>query len=197
MGFADRGAVPYAGLVSPPRPDHSALRVVRGLLLATASAALAITAHALADGEIPNPSLTLLLTALIGWVSTALADRTTGLPGILAVLGSAQVVMHFVLTELAGHAQTHGGSGVIDGTLPMTGAHALAVLGTAVLLARAEALLRVAVASLRLLLPVVFSPAPVRGGPIRPVTVHPELGAGAIPVFLRTVLGRRGPPLAA
>ncbi|MGC7093140.1 hypothetical protein ACPZ19_00600 [Amycolatopsis lurida] len=183
--------------MSRSRPEHSALRVVRGLLLATASAALAITAHALADGQVPNPSLTLLLTALIGWISTALAERTGGLPGILTVLGPAQVVMHFVLTELGGHAEAHSGTGVINGTLPMTAAHALAVLGTAVLLARAESLLRVAVASLRLLLPVAWSPAPVRGGPVRPVTVHPELSAGAIPVFLRTVLGRRGPPVAA
>ncbi|MBN6035500.1 hypothetical protein JYK18_11410 [Amycolatopsis sp. 195334CR] len=166
-------------------------------MLAAASAALATTAHVLADGEIPSPTFTLLLTALIGWLATALAERTSGLPGILTVLGSAQVVMHFALTELGGHAQTHGGTGVISGTVPMTAAHSLAVLGTAVLLARAEALLRVAVASLRLLLPVVWSPAPVHDGPVRPVTVHPELSAGAIPVFLRTVLGRRGPPLAA
>ncbi|AXB48876.1 hypothetical protein A4R43_28890 [Amycolatopsis albispora] len=165
-------------------------------MLAPASAALAITAHALADGQFPNLSLTVLLTALIGWVSTALADRTTGLPGILTVLGPAQLVMHFVLTELGGHATEHSGTGVISGTLPMTAAHTLAVLGTAVLLARAESLLRVVLASLRLLLPVSWTPAPVRGRAIRPVTVHPELSAGPVPVFLRTALGRRGPPLA-
>ncbi|MFI6030922.1 hypothetical protein [Amycolatopsis magusensis] len=183
--------------MSRVRSEHSALRVVRGTLLASASAALAVTAHGLADGALPSPSLTLLLTALIGWTSTALADRTKGLPGILLVLGPAQVVMHFVLTELSGHTSVHSGSGVLEGTLSMTAAHTLAVLGTAVLLAHAESLLAVVVASLRLLLPVVWTAVPVSGGPVRPVTVHPELSAGAIPVFLRTVLGRRGPPVAA
>ncbi|SFP88352.1 hypothetical protein SAMN05421810_103728 [Amycolatopsis arida] len=161
---------------------------MRGTLLAGAAAVLAVTAHAAADGGLPNLSLTLLLTALIGWTATALADQARGAPGILAVLGCAQLLMHLVLTELANHhTGTSGGPG-------MLASHAGATLLTALLLARAEALLLVVAASARRLLPVAWHPAPVPAGPVpRPVPV-PTGETPVVSVVLRRVCGRRGPP---
>ncbi|MFF5989693.1 hypothetical protein [Prauserella flavalba] len=167
-------------------PSRSALRSARGVLLAISSAALATSAHGFADGELPHPATTVLLSVLIGWVSTAAADRTRGLPGILLVLGGAQLVMHLVLTELSGHAT--GGAG-------MTLAHVLATLGTALLLAHAESMLLVVVATLRLLLPRVWSPAPVPSATVARATVRPAGGTHVVDVLLRRVHGRRGPPV--
>ena len=158
---------------------------MRGCLLAFSSAGLAITAHALGHGGMPDTALTVLLTVLIGWTGAALAEKTTGPLGILAVLGTAQLAMHGVLTELAGHLG-HNGPG-------MYLAHAAATAVTAVLVAHAESMLRIAAARLRLLLPVVWRPAPVPDGPVS----APVLNAPAPPlvwIVLNRVHGRRGPP---
>jgi len=158
---------------------------VRGVLLALSSAGLAVTAHALADGELPNTALTLLLTALIGWTGAALAEKVRGPLGILVILGLAQAGMHLVLTELAGH----GGAAHSDMYLT----HAVATAITALLVARAEWMLRVAVARLGLLPLVVWRPAPVPAGPVpAPVPHAPDTPLTS--VVLKRVLGRRGPP---
>lgn len=158
---------------------------MRGCLLALSSAGLAITAHALADGGLPDTALTVLLTALVGWTGSALAEKTRGPLGILAVLGVAQLGMHVVLTELAGH-MTQSGPG-------MYLAHAAATVVTALLVARAESMLRVAVARLRSLRPVVWRTAPAPSGPVpSPVPFAP--GGPLLSVVLRHVHGRRGPP---
>ncbi len=160
-------------------------RLLRGGLLALCSAGLAITAHALADGGLPDTSLTLVLTVLIGWIGAALAEKTKGPLGVLAVLGSAQVAMHLVLTELMGHmAPAH---------LDMYLAHAVATVLTAGLITHAESMARIAVASLWLLLPVVWRPAPV---PVAPVRLPADpVAAPVLSVLLRRVHGRRGPPV--
>ncbi|SFJ56705.1 hypothetical protein SAMN05421835_106271 [Amycolatopsis sacchari] len=166
-----------------PRARHGASRVARGALLALSSAGLAITAHALADGGLPDTALTLLLTALIGWIGSALAERTRGPLGVLAVLGTAQLAMHLVLTGLMDHGTATPG---------MYLAHAVATALTAGLLSHAESMLRVGVARLWLLLPVVWHPAPVAAGPV-PVPV-PAPDVPLVSVLLRRVHGRRGPP---
>jgi hypothetical protein len=160
--------------------------VLRGGLLALCSAGLAITAHALADGGLPDTSLTLVLTALIGWTGAALAEKTKGPLGVLAVLGVAQLAMHLVLTELMGHMSAPRPE--------MYLAHAAATVVTAGLLAHAESMTRLAVARLWLLLPVVWRPAPVAAGPDL-VPVPPPADTPTLSVLLRRVHGRRGPPL--
>ncbi|WP_020669001.1 hypothetical protein [Amycolatopsis nigrescens] len=163
-------------------------------MLAVSAAALAVTAHAAAGGGVPDVSLTLLLTVLIGWVATSLAGRTRGLPGILAVLGAAQLIMHLVLTELMGHSG-HSGLGVPPAGL-MTLAHVLATAGTALLLAHAERMLLAVAAGLRLLLPVLWRHAPVPHGPARALPGVPDAAPGHLEmsVLLRRVCARRGPP---
>lgn len=165
---------------------HSALRTVRGWLLTVSSATLGVTAHTVADGATPNLSLTVLLTALIGWTSTSVAERTRGAGGILLVLGIGQLLMHLVLTELAVHAHPPGGGHA------MTAAHALATVGTAVVLARAESLLLLVAATLRLCLPTAWRAVPVPGGPVAPAL--PQAGPHLLERYFARAHGRRGPP---
>lgn len=145
-----------------------------------------MTAHALAGGGMPDTALTILLAALIGWSGAALADRTRGPLGVLAVLGVAQLGMHVVLTGLMSH-QAAPGAG-------MCLAHAGATVLTAFLLAHAESMLRGAVAGLRLLLPVLWSPIPVPPGPV-PAPLPAAGDTPLVSVVFRRVHGRRGPPV--
>nr|WP_306999182.1 hypothetical protein [Amycolatopsis thermophila] len=158
---------------------------MRGILLAVTSGGLAISAHALAHGGLPDTALTLLLVALVGWTGTALADRTRGPLGVLAVLGSAQLLMHVVLDELMPH----------PGSMPaaMLAAHAGATVVTALLLAHAEALLQVAATRLALLLPVLFGPAPAPPPPH--AAPAPAPGVPQVSVLLTRINARRGPPV--
>lgn len=160
--------------------------MLRGGLLALCSAGLAITAHALGDGGLPDTSLTLLLTAIVGWTGAALAEKTKGPVGVLAVLGAAQVAMHLVLTVLMGHGMSAGPV--------MYLAHATATVLTAGLLAHAESMTQVAVARLSLLLPVVWRAAPVPSVPAL-VPATPAVELPVLSVLLRRVHGRRGPPV--
>ncbi|WP_407652809.1 hypothetical protein [Amycolatopsis cynarae] len=155
-------------------------------MLAVSSAGLAMTAHALAGGGMPDTALTLLLTALVGWTGAALADRTRGVFGLLAVLGVAQLGMHLVLSSLMSH-QTAPGTG-------MYLAHAGATVLTGLLLAHAESMLQAAVAGLRLLLPVLRGPLPVPPGPV-PVPLPAPGDTPLVSVVFRRVHGRRGPPV--
>ncbi|WP_406639938.1 hypothetical protein [Amycolatopsis sp. WGS_07] len=177
--------------MSTPARHRGALAAVRGGLLALSSASLAVTAHAAADGGLPDPALTLLLTGLLGWTATALAGRARGPLGTVAVLGGGQLVMHLVLTTLGGHDPS--GAAPSDGWA-MTAAHAVATLLTALVLARADAMLLAVLHVVRVILPLLVRPLPVpaaAGGVARPraVRVVPLLS-----VELRRVRGRRGPP---
>ncbi|HVV13473.1 hypothetical protein [Amycolatopsis sp.] len=171
--------------MSKPGHQHTVLRTVRGCLLALSSGGLAITAHALGGGGFPDASLTLLLTALVGWTGAALAEKTRGPLGVLAVLGSAQLAMHLVLTELMDH---HG-----PVHAAMYAAHAAATVLTGLLLAHAETMLRAAAATLWLLLPVVWRSAPIPAGPDLAPAPAPE-NTPLITVVLSRVHGTRGPP---
>lgn len=171
---------------SAPTPG---IRAARGWLLATSSVVLTLTAHASADGGTPDPSLAVAIAGLVGWVSTALADRVR-LPGIIATLVLAQLVMHFALTTL--HTpHTHAGP-LVD-PLTMVTAHAAATVLLAALIRYAERGLVVVVSSLRRLLPAVVDPLPVPAG-AAPAVLVPAFAGTHTEVLLRRVNGRRGPP---
>lgn len=176
---------------SPPRP---VFHIARAVLLTFSSAAPAIAAHAAAGG-ISQAALTALLTPLIGWLATVLADRVRGMVGMVLVLSAAQMVMHVLL---GGHgalsAHVPGTMAGLGGDAVVATAHIGAVALTAVLLARAESMLAVAAAALRVLLPVVSCPAPVStDGPLQ-IGVRPAAGPHLVEVLLRRVHRRRGPP---
>lgn len=152
---------------------------------------LAISAHAAAHGGTPDAPLTILLTVLIGWVATALAERAPGALGILTTLGIGQLLMHLVLLLVDDH---HGGAVVEFEPLQITCAHALATVLTALLLEHAERGLRTVAMGLRRLLPVLWSPPAVHrpAGSPRVITVAPGV---FLEIQLRRVRPRRGPPL--
>lgn len=135
----------------------------------------------------PHLLTTALLTVLIGWVSTALAEHTKGPGGVLLVLGGAQVLTHLVLGHLSGH--------VVEGPA-MALCHGIATVATAVVLARAEAMLAVAVGVLSALrgLLVVWCPAPSGTAVPCGVVLPAARGAHTVEVLLRRANPRRGPP---
>lgn len=167
------------------------MRAVRGALLAASSATLAIGAHAVAHGGMPDAAMTVAMTALIGWSATGLADRARSTASTLAALGVAQLLMHLVLTVVDDH---HGVVAVPLDPVAMTGAHAVATVLTALLLAHAERGLLAFAASLRGLLQV-RCPRLADDPPVGSVAVAPAARGLSIEVLLRRVRPPRGPPL--
>ncbi|MEQ0561369.1 hypothetical protein ABJI51_26805 [Amycolatopsis sp. NEAU-NG30] len=178
--------------MSVPGRRPAVLGAARGVSLAVSAATLSVTAHRLADGGLPDPAMTLLLTGLFGWTATALARRARGALATIALLGLAQLVMHLLLTTLAGH---HDMYAVPDRTgLGMITAHTVATVLTALLLARADAMLLAVLAVLRAILPRLLTPLPV---PVAPALVPVRVDAPGhlVGVDLRRIRGRRGPPV--
>ena len=83
-------------------------RFARTVLLAVTSAALSVTAHGAAGGEITEFAGALPLTLLIAFAGTALAERGRTPWTILATLGVAQLAQHALMN--LGH-QAHDRSG--------------------------------------------------------------------------------------
>lgn len=168
------------------------LGATRGVLLAVSAATLSVTAHRLADGGLPDPAMTVLLTALFGWTATALARKARGAVATITLLGAAQLVMHLLLTTLAGH---HDMYAVADSTgLGMITAHTVATVLTALLLARADSTLLTVLAVLRAILPRLLTPLPVPAAAPAPVPARVDGPAHLVGVDLRRIRGRRGPP---
>ncbi|MFJ8910510.1 hypothetical protein [Amycolatopsis sp. NPDC102389] len=158
------------------------------------SAALAVTAHLIGDGDLPDTAMTLLLTVLIGWNAAALAAKARGPLATIVDLGAGQVVMHLVLSSLSSH-EPHGGPGPVSGGLAMTAAHVIATLVTALLLAKADGLLLGVLSCLRALVPFILNALPVPVAVASPVLARPAGPGHLVRVDLRRVHGRRGPPL--
>ncbi len=178
--------------MSVPARRPAVLGATRGALLAVSAAVLSVTAHRLADGGLPDPAMLLLLTGLFGWTATALTRKARGPLATITLLGSAQLVMHLLLTTLAGH---HDMYAVPDRTgAGMIAAHAVATLLTALLLARADATLLTVLAVLRAILPRLLTPLPVPAA--APALVPARVGGPdhLVGVDLRRIHGRRGPP---
>jgi hypothetical protein len=175
-------------VIGQPTPTTGALRVIRGASLAVTSAALAVAAHAVAGGGLPDPALTALLTVGLAAFGTALADRRRGIGAVLLVLGAAQLATHVLLSV----AEQNMMAGQMDTPL-MTGAHVVAVLVTAALLATADAVVFRLAAVFSMLLPTVLvSPPPPAG----PVTLIPAATPFHRPMSTLLTLAspRRGPP---
>lgn len=152
---------------------------------------LAITAHAAAHGGTPDAPLTLLLTVLIGWIATSLADRAAGIGGILLTLGAGQLVMHQVFTLVDDH---HAGAVVSYDPIAIGCAHALATGLTALLLEHADRALLAVTSGLRRLFVVLWS-RPTVSVPIGSIAVLPGAQSLYVETQLRRVRPRRGPPV--
>lgn len=167
-------------------------------MLAAVSATLAIAAHALGGGGLPATGLTLVLTAGVAGIGVAIADRRRSTGTILAVLGAAQLVTHVLLSFNAMHM---AGNTVVlaprqTDSAAMLGAHTIAVLLSAVLLAKADAALFLIIAVLAMLLPSLLTAPPVPAAPAgaRPRAIPQDRSTA---VLLRRSHARRGPPVTA
>lgn len=166
--------------------------MARGLLLAVTSAALGIAAHGAAGGSLAEFTPALPLTLLIAGAATALADRRRSPFAILAALGAAQFAQHELLGLMHHHHTSADGFGF--DVVQMTTAHALAVLGTGLLLVKADDALFALVSAVSRLLPRSLTPAPVRLA-LRVAALSAVAGRVLIELLLRSVNGRRGPPV--
>lgn len=167
------------------------LGATRGVSLAVSAGALTVTAHRLADGGLPDPAMTVLLSGLFGWTATALARKARGPLATLGLLGAAQLVMHLLLTTLAGHHDMYSMPG--EG-LGMVVAHTVATVLTALLLSRADRTLLSLLAALRAILPLLPGPLPVPVAPASLVPARTATPSHLVGVDLRRIRGRRGPP---
>lgn len=177
-------------------PTRGVLRALRGGLLAVTSGGLSVAAHTIGGGMAPDPAVTVVGTVLLAGAGCALADRRRGPLAILAVLGTAQLAVHVLLSTLGPHDVAGVAVAPAVDPVTMTAAHAVAALATGLLLARAESAVFGLAAALGLLLPRRWTPPPVDAAgtplvvpaaPLRPV----------LDVLFRRVRTRRGPPLAA
>jgi hypothetical protein len=124
----------------------------------TASLLLAGLAHLVGGGQLPDPGLGLLLVAATGMVAVVVTARRCRLPMLLTVLGAEQLLLHALLDSsepvvACAEPTLHGGMVCLPVTGPaavavghplslvMLGAHVLATVLTAWLLARGEAAL--------------------------------------------------------
>lgn len=164
------------------------LRVVRGVALAVTSATLAVAAHAVGGGMVPDVGLLLLPTLGLAAVGVALADRRRGLGVILPTLGAAQLATHTLLSL----ADSGMPADRVDPWV-MTGAHAVAVVLTALLLTRADGVVFRVARALARLLPA--APVELRV-PDRAVVVRPVDAVDRARVVLLCLASpRRGPPV--
>jgi hypothetical protein len=174
------------------RPADPALRAVRGCLLAGASAALTITAHAAAGGGVPDLGLFLLPTVLLAGAGTLLAERVRGRGVMFAVLGGTQLAVHSLLSMNATSHEVLLGGHAMAGPVPMAIAHVLATAILAAILTHADAVLCALADVLSAVLPRRIQALPARTSAA--VLVVAECPSTEIMVVLRRVRTRRGPP---
>lgn len=161
--------------------------VLRGGVLAGATAVLTVLGHLAGGGALPDLALLVVLCPLLALAIIALAERARGLLGTLLVLAGGQAVMH-TLMVLLGHDHRAGTA------TAMLATHALATLASAVLLHEVDSLLTGLAKVLRRLLPRRV-PAPPALRPLPALACAP---AGVIVHIRRAAVAalvRRGPPV--
>ncbi|HWE88314.1 MAG TPA: hypothetical protein VG317_02470 [Pseudonocardiaceae bacterium] len=175
----------------PLTATRGTLRVLRGVLMAVTSAGLAVSAHAVAGGGLPDTGLTVLLTLVVAAVGVALAGKRLSRLGMLVTLGGSHLGMHLLLTTAATSAGMTAGR--VDPTLMLAG-HVVAVLLAAVVLTKADSAIFVLAAVWSMLLPRRLKPLPVRYAPPRPPVPGAAPTDRVREVLLRRSRARRGPP---
>ncbi|GGS18693.1 MULTISPECIES: hypothetical protein [Actinokineospora] len=159
-------------------------RLTRGALLGACTGALAVAAHGLAGGGMPDTAPTVAIVALVAWAGSALADKGPWVT--LGLLAGSQSALHLLLTQVA-----HPGS--VADPVAMTVAHVAATLLTGWLFAHAGYALDALAAALRGLVRAVV--APLFGLVTTFVLVTSSRADALLAVVLRVVCGRRGPPV--
>lgn len=196
-------------------PTRGALRLGRAALLGASCVLLSLTAHVLAGGALPSPLALLALTVPVACLSVLTTGERAGLPRIGLILAGTQVGLHeaFMLLAqphctvngMAGHGSGHVAQPLsattcapamqmAGGSTAMLAAHAVAAIGTGLLLWHGERLLWAFVTWLAVALPrpVAAQLTPVRDRPATP-------GVRRAAQLLAAIggVGRRGPPVLA
>ena len=159
---------------------------LRGVTLTLLVALLTTIGHVAAGGGLPDLSLLVIVLPLLACAFVALAERTRGFPGTVAVLATGQLVLHATLAALHPMAA--------DGARRMLVLHAVVTLVTAIAVRYADVAVLAVAAVLRRVVPRRLTPPPAdRPLPTRPV---PPLELPARRARLLTVADvRRGPPV--
>ncbi|GAA2573169.1 hypothetical protein [Pseudonocardia hydrocarbonoxydans] len=162
---------------------------VRASALALISALLTVAGHAAGGGSLPDLGLLVVLVPLLCGALVTVADRATGLAGLVGTLAAGQFVLHHLLVLLH---PAHAAGPAVLGPAAMWVMHGAATLVLAGALRYADA----AVAAVRAFLvpPRRPAPAPAFRPLAAPVPAGPATGlrlAGA----LAAARLRRGPPV--
>jgi hypothetical protein len=200
-------------------PATGWLRVVRAAVLGSVAFTLALSAHVVAGGQPPSMTVCLVLTMACGGVSIGVTSGRLGLAAITTTLGVFQLGLHYCLMWLASAGcgagphvgvapmRMHGGPAQMLTCVPMTaeamastahvstalmlGAHAIATVATAWVLAHGERVMWLLVSAVWTVFhrvgTVLITPARRRSNP--PLAD----GVGRALVALGGI-GRRGPP---
>ncbi|MDT7660815.1 MAG: hypothetical protein QOD04_371 [Pseudonocardiales bacterium] len=190
-----------------PVPTRGGARVARGLSAASVCALLTYGGHRAAGGALPDLGLLIVLALLLAGFLITLADRRRGPLAILVLVGGSQLALHGLLQLLGGsheHTAAAGSPGLpgLPGSLAvpalmpvlMFGAHALATVITAAVLAGAEAAVFTVAHALARVLPLSLSMPRTPEPPGRPGVVTGPLDARLRGVLGRRLHLRRGPP---
>lgn len=192
---------------------HAPLRLPRAGVLALTVLTLAAAAHLGAGGQLPALPILMALAAVVGLSAVLLAGLKMTAPLLAVYLGGSQLALHLGFAALSTTAAPGAGTAhhrfspsatdplilesaathqhlMADAGTPMTSAHIIATLATALLLARGEAALWALAAWVRSLngpivpvtIPPVFCQPPASGRPVHP--------GGRVPVQVLV----RGPP---
>lgn len=159
-------------------------RLTRGALLGACTGALAVAAHGMAGGGVPDLAPTAAIVGLVAWAGSALAERGPWVA--LGLLAGSQAALHLLLTQVA-----HPGSS--SSPVLMTAAHVGATLVAVFLHTRAGYALDVLAAAVRGIVRSFLAPpsSPAASG----IPVAFPLVDALLTVVLRVVCGRRGPPI--
>jgi hypothetical protein len=98
-------------------PTSGLQRAVRVVVLGGSSMLLACAAHVAGGGLLPGIGLIAVLTVLVGMVAIVATARQCRVPGLLAVLGAEQLVLHYLLAAGGQSASAGGGVGCVPGTV--------------------------------------------------------------------------------
>jgi hypothetical protein len=197
-------------------PATGSLRVFRAAMLGSVAFALALSAHVVAGEKAPSMAVCLVLAMVCGGVCVGVTARRLGLVAMATTLGLLQLGLHYSfmwltssgcvagsptgmapMRMLGGPAQILACAPMAAGTMAhvptglMLGAHAVATMATALVLAHGERVLWLLVSAVRAVFHavghVLVSPAKLRS--------QPGLIAGAgLGLVVLGGIGRRGPP---
>jgi hypothetical protein len=198
----------------PPMTTSAPFRTLRAGLIGSIILGLAAGGHLAGGGRLPEPAILTALCALTMLPIAVLTHFRLSLPVLAGLLGAGQAWLHWAFSALSdgaapaaplvsghtGHAPVAAAPESFGAAMPvhaagsdwqMFAAHAVATLGTALLLARGEQALWALASWLR---PLVQLPEPRTIQPVR-VSV-PSLAPVILPLdhLGRRLPSRRGPP---